>query len=319
MTCIGYIRIAIGLIATSFLCTATAGAASGLQLKAVGQVDSSGVFLDQLLEAPADQPLQHVRVAPAPAWGQAIVLSSAQVVEFLQQHAPEVAATNLTGAPKIRVTRRSRQLDETELKQMLTTVLQRDVVKEKGELELRFARPWASIVVPDEALALKVVDRPAGGLGASSVLRVELVCGEERVGNWQLVAQARVWRDVPVAQSTLKRGQLLRDADITRERRDVLALREALPISALEDGSLEIAEMLQAGQPLLSRSVRIKPAVLRGRVVEALILEGTMTISMKVEALEDGLPGQRVRVRNPKTKREFFGKIQDEQTIVVNM
>ncbi|MSU62208.1 MAG: flagellar basal body P-ring formation protein FlgA [Pedosphaera sp.] len=319
MTHFRYIRLAIGVIAISLFQTAVAVESARLQLRSVGQVDGSGVFLDQLLQAPADQPLPHVRVAVAPAWGQALVFSTTQVVGFLQQHAPDVSAADLTGAPKVRVTRRARQLDEPEFKQMLTTVLQRDTVKDKGELELRLARPWAAVVVPDEALVLKVIDLPAGGLGGNCVLRVELICGEERVGNWQLVAQARVWRDVPVAQSTLKRGQLLRDADITRERRDVLVLREALQTSALEDGSLEIAEVLQAGQPLLSRSVRIKPAVLRGRVVEALILEGTMTISMKVEALEDGLPGQRVRVRNPKTKREFFGKVQDEQTIVVNM
>jgi flagella basal body P-ring formation protein FlgA len=35
--------------------------------------------------------------------------------------------------------------------------------------------------------------------------------------------------------------------------------------------------------------------------------------------LADGLPGQTVRVRNPKTKREFYAKVQDEQTVVINL
>ena len=40
---------------------------------------------------------------------------------------------------------------------------------------------------------------------------------------------------------------------------------------------------------------------------------------MKVEVLADGLPGQMVRVRNPKTKREFYAKVQDEQTVLINL
>ena len=33
----------------------------------------------------------------------------------------------------------------------------------------------------------------------------------------------------------------------------------------------------------------------------------------------DGLPGQTVRVRNPKTKREFYAKVQDEQTVLIHL
>ena len=43
------------------------------------------------------------------------------------------------------------------------------------------------------------------------------------------------------------------------------------------------------------------------------------SISLKVEALADGLPGQTVRVRNPKTKREFYAKVLEEQIVVINL
>jgi flagella basal body P-ring formation protein FlgA len=38
---------------------------------------------------------------------------------------------------------------------------------------------------------------------------------------------------------------------------------------------------------------------------------------VKAEALEDGVPGQIVRVRNLQSRREFKGKVQDEQTVLV--
>jgi flagella basal body P-ring formation protein FlgA len=51
--------------------------------------------------------------------------------------------------------------------------------------------------------------------------------------------------------------------------------------------------------------------------VEAVFQEGSMTISLKVEALEDGALGQTVRVRNPKTRRELYGKIQNEDLVSI--
>ena len=44
-----------------------------------------------------------------------------------------------------------------------------------------------------------------------------------------------------------------------------------------------------------------------------------MVLTVKVEVLEDGLPGQTIRVRNLKSKREFRGKVQNEETIHVTL
>jgi flagella basal body P-ring formation protein FlgA len=44
-----------------------------------------------------------------------------------------------------------------------------------------------------------------------------------------------------------------------------------------------------------------------------------MEISLKVEILEDGAKGQQVRVRNPQSKREFRGKVENENTITIGM
>ena len=66
-------------------------------------------------------------------------------------------------------------------------------------------------------------------------------------------------------------------------------------------------------------SFRQRPVVRRGNVVEAMLEDGNLTISVKVEALEDGIPGQLVRVRNLRTQREFRGKVKNEQTVLVQM
>jgi flagella basal body P-ring formation protein FlgA len=259
-------------------------------------------------------------LAPAPPLGQTASLSREQIVELVRKsYVSELLATNWSGATQIRVSRRTRQFTASDLVQLLTAVLQRDYVQDRGNLELRLAQSWTPIRVPDESLTLTVPELPAAGISSAFVVRFELSDAAEQVGSWQQPVQARIWRQVPIAHSLLFRGQSLSDADVTLERRDILVLREALLTYPDPSGTLELKENLSPGQPLLNRSVRLRPAILRGEMVEGVYQDGALSISLKVESLEDGLPGQTIRVLNPRTQRELFGKVQNEQTILITL
>jgi flagella basal body P-ring formation protein FlgA len=212
---------------------------------------------------------------------------------------------------------RQRVVTETDLLALLTTALQKECVKDKGDLELRLARPWTPAAVPDEPLSVKILDLPTTGVASSFILRFELRTARAAVGTWQLSLQARIWRDVWIARSALKKGEPAADADLERDRRDVLTLREPLADFSPDDTSLELAEPLQAGSPLFARSVKARPVIHRGQAADALVQDGTMSITMKVEALEDGAPGQIIRVRNAQSRRDIRGKVLNEQTILI--
>jgi len=228
-------------------------------------------------------------------------------------------STNWTGPARVRVIRRTRPMDESEISQLLCAALQRDYVKDLGQLEIHFSQPWNTITVPDEPLTVTLTDVPATGVSRTFMAGFEIWKGKERVGKWQATLVANVWRDVPLAHSPLARGQLLRDADIVMERRDVLMLRDALLNFSRDDGSLELTESIQTGMPVVERSVHVRPLIKRGQMVDAVYEDGALRISLKVETLEDGLPGQSVRVRNPKTNREFYGKVQNEDSVSINL
>jgi flagella basal body P-ring formation protein FlgA len=283
------------------------------------QVDSEGIFLSQVVAPESLPALPQIRLADAPAFGQAVTLTRTQIFEVMQKAAPELVSSHWAGPERVRITRRSRILPEAELKEQLTARLQRDHVKDKGELELRLVRPWLPMLIPDEPYTLKILDLPTTGVSPSFVVRFELSTRHETLGRWQAALQARVWREVWVARAALRRDQLFSEADVASERRDVLTAREALLPNALPEATLEIAENVPAGGPIYLRAVRIRPVVRRGQVVDAQFQEGGMMISLKVEVMESGAPGQLVRVRNAQSKREFRGKVQNEQTIVVSL
>jgi flagella basal body P-ring formation protein FlgA len=280
------------------------------------QVHASGVFLQEVVDSGTNVPVQ-IRLTAAPAVGQSVVFTRAQINDLLRRAAPELACSNWIGATQVRVTRRLRSLGESEVKDLLTTSLQDGFVKDRGELELRLTRPWAPAMIADEPFTVAVLDLPSAGVTSSFIARFELRTPQGVLGNWQVPVQARIWREVWVAGSQLARGQSLSTADVVKERRDVLAIRDALSTFSPDDNTLEIGENLPAGAPLTLHSIRLRPVVQRGRVVEAVVKDGPLTISVKAEVLEDGVPGQTVRARNLKTKREFRGKVQNEETIVV--
>ncbi len=291
-------------------------------LLALAQVDGTGVFLQQVATVSGLEPTVTavpVRLVNPPAFGRILTLTREQVGAALAAARPDFGPARWTGADAVRITRRSRALAESDLRELLAAALQKEVVKDRGELELRLARPWTSIAVPDEPLALKILDLPASGVSPHFIVRFELAAGEEHLGPWQAVAQAQVMRNVLVAAAPMRRGQTLGSADVAVERKDVLALREPLDASALEGGAMEVLDPVPVGQPILGRSVRPRPVVQRGMVVDGVVRDGLLEIVLKVEVLADGLPGQQVRVRNPRSKREFYGKVKDEQTILINL
>jgi flagella basal body P-ring formation protein FlgA len=288
------------------------------QLLPQAQVDSSGIFLVQLVVPSTTTVVPpQIRLASAPHLGQTASFSRAQIAALALKQNPDLILTNWTGAEQVRVSRRTRQFGEFDLTALLTSTLQSEFVKDRGELEVHLTRPWTPVEAPDETLSLKVFDLPGSGINPDCVVHCELWNGTERIGGWGVAIHASIWTDVPVAHSPLTRGELLKDADISLERRDVLVLRDTLVNYSRANENLQLAENIQAGSPVLNRSVRMRPVIQRGQVVEGIYVDGALSISLKVETLEDGLLGQTVRIRNPKTKRELHGKVQNEQTILI--
>jgi flagella basal body P-ring formation protein FlgA len=240
---------------------------------------------------------------------------------FLSLVAVPLRAEEATNAPTPAptVAPAERALEQSEVTLLLTQTLQQDYVKDRGELELRLTQPWKDKKVSDEPLTVKIIEMPTMGVVPSFIVRFELRNAHETIGTWQLPVQAHVWREAWVAHSMLKRGDALADADIARERRDMLLTHEPLADFPDDRSTLEIAEPVGINAPLFARSVRLMPVVHRGQTVLARVEDGSLNITMKVEVLEDGAPGQVIRARNKQSLKDIRGKVLNEQTILVSL
>ncbi len=251
--------------------------------------------------------------------GHPSIVSRAQVEAALRQQVPALVVPQWTGMAEVTVTRKTRSLDESEVLERLTAALQKSYVGDHGELELQATRPWVPPVIADEPGTLRLLDLPASGISPNFIVRFELRAGRESLGTWQVPLQARVWRDVFVAGGLVQRGTTLADANFLRERRDTLAIRDVVGALPSDPGGFDLAEAMSPGSVLTTRQIHQRPVITRGRLVDALVQEGGLTISMRALALEDGLPGQTIRVRNPRSQKEFNGKVHNADTVIVTL
>lgn len=217
----------------------------------------------------------------------------------------------------------SDNLTEKDLLFLLTARLQPK--QENGELELELMRlvpPWKPIPVTDGPIDVRILDKPVSGLSSQFGIRFEVLRGEKPRDIYFANAKARLFRDVWLAPSALRRGTTLDQVYLQQDRRDVINFRDATfstnslgPSVRLSD--LRLTEYIQAGGIILARHVQLRPVMFRGQEVQAVIKDEFMMVSAKVEVLEDGAPGQFVRARNPRTKKEIRGKVINEDTIQV--
>ncbi len=304
-------------LSTGFIDCLSAAPPVTLKLVPVAEVTGDGVFLQQV--ATSGQPLPNLRLCDAPAVGATLELSRSQINDFLAAVAPAWITTNWIGADTIRILRRSRTLNEADVMTLLTASLQRDYVKDRGRLELDFTEPWEAPVVPEEPLTVKILEAPTAGVAPLFIVRFQLCTATETIGTWDATLRAHVWRDVWVAHTDLSRGELVADADLVRDRRDVLEIHEPLADFSPEDTTRELADSVPANRILFERDIRLRTVIHRGQVADAVLQEGALNITIKVEALEDGTFGQIIRARNSTSKHDLTGKVLDEHTIAISL
>ena len=308
--------VALVMHGAGFAVSLFSAEAAPLQLNAVATVSGDGVYLPQIFTA--TEPLSAVKLCDAPAFGKNVLLTRAQVSALLAANASALG-TNFSGADAVKISRRSRTFGESDALGLLTAALQKDFVKDKGQLELRLAQPWNPLVLPDEPLTLDIQETPSAGVSASFVVRFALRTEHETLGTWTANLRASVWREVCVASHQLKRGESVTTETFARERRDILNVRESLADISASDDALEFTESVSTGTALTAHMVKPRTVLHRGQRADALVQDGAMIIKTRVEILEDGAPGETVHARNAATKRDLSGKVLDAKTILISL
>ena len=291
-------------------------AEAAFTLKTKCEVNGDGVYLSDLLESKTGEAIPAIMIDVSPSWGTIREYSSQDLIKLINEKAQGVEVVSSKADIKTSISRSSRALGSREVLELLRVELLKSHVFKQGELELESIRPWKTLLVPDGPVELRMVSKINYPTSQTS-LRFQLMDGGVPFGVFSAPVKMSLWKEAWVATGQITRGNLLPKVQLERQRVNMIMVRQDLWEGNPSDGRYWFRENISPGRLVYSRAVVMKPVVRRGSLAKAVVSIGSVRVSTSVKVLEDGAPGEAVRVQNIRTRKELIGKVLDENTIKI--
>lgn len=188
----------------------------------------------------------------------------------------------------------------------------------EGNLQIIPTQPLPELRLPTDDFSLVFTTPLPERLNPSTTLRFQVLSDGQAVR--QVVAPLRLehWVEAYLCRTAVPRGQTLREEDFSVEGVDSLRQRYPLVPAGMDLTSYRTTAVLSPARVLTWTQIEPLPAVRKGELVEAVAAEGALLITLKVQALEDGQPGEFIRVRNLQSEKEFQAQVTHDNRLQVH-
>jgi len=176
------------------------------------------------------------------------------------------------------------------------------------DFRIRFDKQWKDQILPEGNWEIQITSFPPKGIKTRFFVTFELWNNGERVGTWQEAVRCELWVSVYVCSQYVERGQVLNPGQFDAQSVDILSLYQTPVEPGTKLTDYVAKNGLRNGEPLYWKDMKERPLVARHQIIEVVAEEGLMKITLKAKALEDGVKGQVIRVRN----LQSFSDIQAE-------
>lgn len=188
----------------------------------------------------------------------------------------------------------------------------------EGDLKLSLSQDWKPLELRNGRDWKLVIDQaPLGGLSSRSQVRFHIESGGNQVGSWQEILRASIWRPVWVATRRLDRGATPDASSCGLKNIDTLAENLSYVPADTDLSIYEMAQGVGQDRPLTSRDLSLRPLVRKNQLVDVIVSEGSLNITMKGLALGTAGAGEMVGIRNPDSRKDFQAKVVGINTVQV--
>lgn len=201
----------------------------------------------------------------------------------------------------------------------------RDTAKAYFETEIRKNYADANITIGDLDTRLRLPRCGTALKGFSphsvNVLKsgtVGVKCTSPKPWSIYVPVSVEIYREVAVANKPLARGRIVTAADIAMQRFDISKLSGSYLFHTADIVGRELTRPVQMGKPLFSHLLKDPIAIHRGQTVPLVARGKDFEVRMEGLALSDAAVGQRLKVRNIRSRRIVEGQLAKNGTVFVN-
>lgn len=242
-------------------------------------------------------------VGTSPSTATPQCMTRAQLARILRQTPVQVA-----GEDSVCIERVQEALDGTELHRLARPVLEAWLAQHAEHWELAEMDAADKLMVPAGQRVLRV--RPldeAAPLARTMQVWVDVAVNGRYARSVPVRFAVQAYRRVLALRNAAEAGVLV-EPDMTMWR-EVDVARQPTALTALAPGRQRLRRSIEAGTVLTPASLAAAPAVARGEWLDLSLAAGAVSLQTRVEALQDGLVGQRVRVRSAQSVEPFEARV----------
>jgi flagella basal body P-ring formation protein FlgA len=285
--------------------------ATTIQLHEQAQVSTPFIHLGDIADiAPADREAKkwaEQRISRAPEPGKSKILQSASLIASLR-HIKDAKNIHWSGAEHVTVSRQGLIISKEQIKRIIAEFIGNNL-KKLPEADVRFTsvRAPEKIILPTGKLSYTVRPSKPGILGSSS-FSIIFKIDEKTVKNCSVRGKLEAMAEVATAAVNVRKGSIITADQIELTRRDISRLDTPYP-SIDQVVGLQAKRTIRAGRALDSHNVEPPPVIRKGEPVKIIVDKGALQITTSGVAIMDGRPGDFIRVKNIRSSKLVYCRV----------
>lgn len=248
--------------------------------------------------------LQKIYIDRSPAPGTDMTLSAAGILEKLSMQGIDLSKVSYTLPRIVTVKRAARPILKEELRAAIEATLQLT----GADAAVRDIRYSDNRLVSPGDLKLEAVATGSATPGQRTFAITATSKGEQPA-HFEVNASVDEWDLVPVANRSVNRGSVIQAQDVVMARINLATIQGDVVRSGEDVIGLEANRDIPFGEVFRKDKLAIPPLVTAGSRVTMMYRNGIFEATASGIALESGIRGQGVRVRNEASKKVVTGEI----------
>ena len=321
-----------GLVLLIFLATASiVGAAAALAAAEMTtirvwdqvEIENDEVLLGQIASIESSdtrlvQQLKDIVIGKAPLPGKTCQYDQRYLKMRLRQHHIDLAAVNLEVPRRVRISRSHVEIDKHEIEKIVSDFITQNFPQENKTVRIKEIHVPERVVLSKGRIAYKVRAPGMRRLRGTSSIAVDFsVNGHFEKKVWA-TATVEVWGPVVVTRKPLGRYKPITEDDIMLQTMDLTHLSSNVVSDPEAVLGKRTKRAIGAQTPLRTDSIELPPLVKRGDLVVIIAQSKGLKITTRGVVKKKGRLGDRIAVVNVDSKKVFYARVIDSNTVQVD-
>jgi flagella basal body P-ring formation protein FlgA len=295
-----------------------------ITVKPEAEVRDQVVRLDDVADIAGGEPgfaevLRDMVVGTSPPLGKERVLSADALTNRLRRQRIDLDELEIEAPRYVRVYREAQEVSEAKIRELVMRYIETHIPYQRGRISLaNFSLRGNRTIQTGETTYRIVPPRGLNLLGNASFRVVVRVDGEEVTKLWAVVDLDVIAPSV-TALRTLPRGSVVRAKDLAVVETRIGRLDSETFGDISEVAGKRLARNVNQGETILGSDLEDTTLVRRGSLVTVVVEEGSLKVTARGMALEDGRKGKIIRVQNLNSKKTIFAQVMDSSTVRVDI